>query len=219
MNDDKPTLSMKLARYYHADQPLPTPKRSLIDYITAGNGVWKRAVSDLFYALVPVVETAPCKIAGLRNLDPQLIMRWGKLPPSILIGAIECSRKAMPYEAMFHVRIISGKFYLVSPEQCATQGGVAYRERLNYRAPIVMDLHSHHTMRACFSATDDRDELGFRLYCTIGRLQNAVPEVVVRLGVYGDWLPLRVIDVFDFGTSDRVAARAAAAFVEDTHGH
>jgi len=51
-------------------------------------------------------------------------------------------------------------------------------------ARALIEIHSHHSMAARFSSTDDTDETGFRLYGVIGRLSEA-PEIRLRVGVYG----------------------------------
>jgi hypothetical protein len=48
----------------------------------------------------------------------------------------------------------------------------------------LIEIHSHHSMRAEFSRIDDQDEQGFRLYGVIGRL-NRQPEIRLRAGLYG----------------------------------
>ena len=60
---------------------------------------------------------------------------------------------------------------------------------------IICDLHSHGNMRAFFSQTDNADEQGARLYAVIGRLDSE-PEMRLRVGVYGYWLPLPLTAVF-----------------------
>ncbi|MBV8715456.1 MAG: hypothetical protein JOZ65_10355, partial [Chloroflexi bacterium] len=41
----------------------------------------------------------------------------------------------------------------------------------------IVEVHSHHMMRAYFSATDDRDETGRRVYGVLGRLAGPHPEI------------------------------------------
>lgn len=60
----------------------------------------------------------------------------------------------------------------------------------------VLDIHSHGTMRPFFSGTDDKDEQGFRLYMVVGRLDTLVPEVEMRVGVYGYFAPVQFEEVF-----------------------
>ena len=43
------------------------------------------------------------------------------------------------------------------------------------------DIHSHNSMKAVFSAIDDMDERGTRLYLVIGRLDQFFPEISARI--------------------------------------
>src|SRR5439155_12507382 len=45
----------------------------------------------------------------------------------------------------------------------------------------IVEVHSHHAMRAYFSATDDRDETGRRIYGVLGRLDGPQPEIALRV--------------------------------------
>ena len=62
---------------------------------------------------------------------------------------------------------------------------------------MVAEFHSHGTSRAFFSATDDRDEQGFRTYGVAGRLDTDRPELSLRVGVYGHFAPVEWSQVFD----------------------
>jgi hypothetical protein len=52
-------------------------------------------------------------------------------------------------------------------------------------------------MGAFFSATDNRDEQGLGLYALAGRLDRLIPEVNMRVGLYGYFAPLKFSEVFD----------------------
>jgi PRTRC genetic system protein A len=60
----------------------------------------------------------------------------------------------------------------------------------------VMDIHSHGRMDAFFSYTDDSDEKGLRLYMVVGRLDTLLPEVELRIGIYGYFAPISLEEVF-----------------------
>ena len=62
---------------------------------------------------------------------------------------------------------------------------------------MVAEFHSHGSLPAFFSATDDRDEQGFRIYGVTGRLDTVEPELSLRVGVYGHFAPLEWSRVFD----------------------
>jgi hypothetical protein len=76
---------------------------------------------------------------------------------------------------------------------------VAGRLRVCYRPPrdALLAIHSHGTFPARFSATDDADEQGFGLYGVVGRLGGERPEVALRVGVYGYFLPVPWEAVFE----------------------
>ena len=61
----------------------------------------------------------------------------------------------------------------------------------------VMDIHSHNTMPAKFSDTDDRDEKATRLYAVAGRFDQVFPEIAVRASCGGRFIPLRPEEVFE----------------------
>lgn len=60
-----------------------------------------------------------------------------------------------------------------------------------------MDIHSHNLMPAKFSARDDWDEKATRLYTVIGRLDQYLPEISVRMSCGGRHLPIDPNEVFE----------------------
>ena len=61
----------------------------------------------------------------------------------------------------------------------------------------MLEIHSHGPHPAVFSSTDNRDEQGLRLYGVVGRLGTERPEVALRVGAYGHFLPVAWETVFD----------------------
>ena len=64
-------------------------------------------------------------------------------------------------------------YRLVVPPQAGTATRLAYQPP----AGVVAEFHSHGSSRAFFSAIDDRDEQGFRIYGVAGRLDTPLPEL------------------------------------------
>ena len=62
---------------------------------------------------------------------------------------------------------------------------------------LVMEVHSHNTMGAVFSRTDDKDEIATRLYTVIGRLDKVFPDMTTRISVGGKHLVIDPAIVFD----------------------
>lgn len=70
----------------------------------------------------------------------------------------------------------------------------------------VMDVHSHNTMAARFSRTDDLDEQATRLYMVIGRLDRYYPDIRCRFACGG-----RHVEI----PAEQVCERADVPFAPD----
>jgi PRTRC genetic system protein A len=83
-------------------------------------------------------------------------------------------------------------------EQELSTAGVKYRPNPADRNAIVMDIHSHHTMDAFFSGTDDADEKFTQLYAVVGNIDHSQPTISVRARLNGeDVAEPGIRDVFD----------------------
>lgn len=85
-----------------------------------------------------------------------------------------------------------GEYHLRSPRQQGNAVGVTFTKLPN----TVVELHSHSGMGAFFSHTDDLDEQGFAIYGVVGELDRLIPDVILRVGVYGYFYPLQWKDIF-----------------------
>jgi len=158
------------------------------NYILAGNGLFVRAKSPFLQATV-MIAYAP--VRGLLPLEETVELPMGNIPRYIYNLALSIffsNRRQEHYVAVTW----EGEYRLRVPFQEPGECGVRY-ERL---PSTVLDIHSHGTMRPFFSGTDDRDEQGFRLYMVVGRLDTLVPEVEMRVGVYGYFAPVQFEEVF-----------------------
>lgn len=90
----------------------------------------------------------------------------------------------IPYQVVSHAAVKETTFPFETPER--------------FR---VMDLHSHGTIAAFFSGTDNRDEKGNRLFGVFGGYKHDEPnrpsEFVFRAGTGGKYFYLRRGEVFD----------------------
>lgn len=62
---------------------------------------------------------------------------------------------------------------------------------------LVMEIHSHNTMKAFFSLTDNADEKATRLYTVIGRLDKLFPDIKTRASVGGKFIDVSPSEVFE----------------------
>lgn len=76
----------------------------------------------------------------------------------------------------------------------------------NDRYIHFMDIHSHNTMPAFFSATDDADEKATRVYAVIGNVLSYFPEIRVRISNGGKFHEIEPGVVFeDFNKASKLA--------------
>ncbi len=176
----------------------PPPGGLAYDYILAGDGLWLAARNAALAVRAPV---ARCPVLGLPPLDGSCTLRHGRIPGWIWAGCAGIAR--LWAEAGLEILLLvtcddAGRHALVVPEQGVSAARVCYTPpALPVGTTVVLALHSHHRLPAYFSAVDDGDERGLALYAVVGRLDTARPEVAIRAGAYGAWLPVRWEEVFD----------------------
>ncbi len=160
------------------------------DYVLGSGGLYVQSRSDRLSARL---RLAACTVRGLAPLDERLELRRGPIPAELFERGLGWFREDPETERFFAVGWDGRAYRLVLPPQTGTATS------LRYRPPegVVAEFHSHGGAVARFSATDDRDEQGFRIYGVCGRLDAERPEVNLRLGLYGHFAPLRWRQVFD----------------------
>lgn len=159
------------------------------DYIFAETGVFIRAQNPLLRATLCI---SPAEIRGLAPLDEEIELTHGRIPRSFYDLAISALMVNWSLEQFLAVTW-DGQYHLTAPTQTREPGAVTY----NKVGSTVLDIHSHGAMKAWFSGTDNKDDLGLCLYMVVGRLDTFVPDVEMRLGVYGYHAPVYKEDIFD----------------------
>ncbi len=162
------------------------------DYVVAGNGVFIEVEGDLMAARIPI-ERMP--IRGLADLSPKIVLRNGLIPVDLLYQAV--NEMMVDPTIEFYAAITRGPsgYDLRFPAQLGTSASLTYAVP---ESRIILDLHSHASMKAFFSKTDDADEQALRIYGVVGRL-STVPQLKLRVGVYGYFMNLPMVDagIFD----------------------
>jgi len=159
------------------------------DYIFARTGVFIRARNPLLKVTLCI---SPAEIRGLRPLDEEIELTHGKIPHALYDLAISALMVNSSLEQYLAVTW-DGQYHLTIPTQDREPAKVRY-ERLG---STIMDIHSHGAMRAFFSYDDNADEQGLCLDMVVGRLNTLIPDVEIRLGVYGYFAPVTTEDIFD----------------------
>ena len=130
---------------------------------------------------------------GLAPVSEKLELAHGPIPAHVFELGLAWMLAALDTERFFALRWDGDAYRLVVPPQEGTGSSLSYHPP----GGVIAEFHSHARHRAFFSATDDRDEQGFRIYGVVGRLNTPAPELTLRLGIYGHFAPLRWSQVFD----------------------
>lgn len=141
-----------------------------------------------------------------RDLEPEsctegLTLAVPRIPAPLLAAIVERCRAALPDEHLLHVYWNPERagFELEAPPQEAGADHVTTADTTDPYAPArprVLQVHSHGTGPAIFSAIDDADEQATGCYGVIGRLDSAVPAMAWRFACGGRHVPLTTSDLF-----------------------
>lgn len=194
-----------LVDYVIARDGAPPPRGLAYDYVLAGDGLFLVAWSRLLHVRIPV---ARCRVRGLPPLYAACTLPSGRLPSALWEQIVADALAADVYGHEVFLAVThrpSVGYRLVRPLQVGGPEGVVYERQPD----TVLEVHSHRHYPACFSPRDDRDEQRLAVYGVIGRLGSDRPEVRLRAGAYGYFLPLPWDSVFAGSAADRGAFRDA----------
>jgi PRTRC genetic system protein A len=167
------------------------------NYVMAGNGLLIQASGPHFSVQFAIAEA---KVRGLPELGRRISMKHGRIPRRLFDLAMSVFLAQPDIERFVAIYWDGSSYRLEYPEQNSTGASVKYRPVAN----TVIELHSHASMPAFFSATDNRDEQGLKLYGVVGRCDMPTPVIMLRVGVYGYFALVDWSDVFE-GFLDGVA--------------
>ena len=160
------------------------------DYVLGSGGLYVQSESA---HLTARIAAAAANVRGLAPVSEKLELANGPIPSYIFELGLRWFQAAPDTERFFAVGWGGDSYRLVVPPQEGTGSSLTYRPP----SGVVAEFHSHGRHRAFFSATDDGDEQGFRIYGVVGRLDTAQPELALRLGIYGHFAPLDWRQIFD----------------------
>ena len=159
------------------------------DYILAQNGLFIQAQNPLISGLICI---SPVNVRGLYPLTEKIQLAHGKIPRRLYDLSLSLLMASSDREQYLAITW-ENEYRLKIPAQERRPASVKYESLPS----SVMDIHSHGRMKAWFSSDDNMDEQGMRLYMVVGRLDTLLPEVEIRLGVYGYFIRLYLEEVFD----------------------
>jgi len=160
------------------------------DYVLGAGGLYVQSESGQLTARILV---APAQVRGLAPVSEKLALAHGLIPAHVFELGLGWMLAAPETERFFAIRWDGDAYRLMVPPQEGTGSSLSYQPP----SGVVAEFQSHASHRAFFSATDDRDEQGFRIYGVVGRLNTPEPELTLRLGIYGHFAATHWPQVFD----------------------
>lgn len=212
------TVARLLTEYHFALSGIDLPgvnENLLLDYVIASNGVFARGRRPGLEVCMPVSFTLQ-PLRGLKHVSSYAQWGYPKVPVELLDRMVAVSRAVCniaPREALFHLRFDRECLSTECTQHVACGAGwhvewPYQRAGSDFVEPVltgigtsteraVIELHSHHEMRAEFSPRDNEDESqGFRVYAVIGKLFSK-PEISTRIGLFGHFWQYSAAEFFD----------------------
>lgn len=174
-------------------------------YVVTAAGILKhvKLYGDKFARLK--VDRLPVCLGAVTVGEEVNFLPAGKIPPSLLDDIVALFKavikeKASNVEA--HAFILWDKelgYYVFVPTQEVSGARVTCSWLdIPDGATIVVDIHSHNTMGAFFSSTDNTDDAKHVMYSgVIGQLNRPAPAMVFRFNLQGSKLAAEVEDIFE----------------------
>ena len=151
-----------------------------------------------------ITPVAGCDM--LSDVKAGFIPALPRIPMDMVVQVVSFFRSYMlegtEYEALVNIFWDKANhgFFIDTPNQSVTKASVQVYLNEDYscdRYIHYMDIHSHNSMKAFFSATDDADEKATRLYTVIGELHKYFPSIKTRISNGGKFWPINPSDVFE----------------------
>lgn len=154
-------------------------------------------------SMIKVADT-PIKL-GASNLKPYLrpLVDGQKIPVQMLDDILLFFTKVMTmvgtggkhgeYEAMAHIvwNKTKKEYRVAIPKQKVAKATVTYDwTHVEADEEVILDIHSHNTMGAFFSGTDENDDKTYAgISGVAGELNRVEPKVIWRFNAYKDKVP------------------------------
>ena len=180
-------------------------------YVIAKNGLFHVSHSDL-----ADIISVPKEVAGVQvELKPGISLKIPRVPFRMLsqtVAFFKAVEKKSGSEALVQIwwNTVEKAHHIHCPDQTVSGGSVNHRsdfDRDQARTPEgaaiwlhVMDIHSHNTMSAFWSGTDNGDEMKApegRMFGVIGKMRQAIPDWKWRIRSRDGFIDLNIDDLFE----------------------
>lgn len=191
----------------HFIEEIPEDCKKKVVYVLQGNGFWERRTNRVGTFTSHIHRF---KVPGLNsNLKETWELNVPRIPAKILVQIVSFFRKIhRTYNSEVFVQVFydfeTGEYFPHVPKQTVSGASVHYVNEFAHDSnkSLVFEIHSHNTMSAFFSGTDDADEKSDRFYGVVGRLDQYFPEMKLRLSVGGRFQEVDVDELFDIDQNE-----------------
>lgn len=188
----------------HFIESVPGSCTKKITYVLQGDGLWeirrnKLGVfrTHLYNGVVPGLKKTICEEPTWELNVPLIPLKlW-----DTTISFFKEIQKTHDTEAylQFFYNTEEEEYVLHCPQQEVSKASVKYKTDPEFEKDkyiSFMEIHSHGTMGAFFSGTDNADETSDRFYGVVGKITSVFPEYKFRLVLGGKHLEVDLFDLF-----------------------
>lgn len=182
----------------NVDTPYGIFKEGIFKKTTTTVGTFTHMVLDTSDVLLPIEQSASFDFTP----NPEIPRIPGAVLESILNFFIEVYKEIKSEVfVLVYWDTVKRDFIIHVPKQQVSGATVKYENDPLYlndgRYVAYLDIHSHNTMKAFFSATDLKDEIGSRYFGVLGEITTE-PKLALRVGFNGQSKDLNIKDLFDY---------------------
>lgn len=210
----KPSLAVLMARqnsefYTDSEWPNITELTKEITYVLRRDGLYeiRKNSAGIF---VSQREKFTHNLPGFTKEETKegFFMNFGKIPYD-LFQEILGFFKAICDESKDEVYVqtfwdpAAGVYFNYVPKQVVSGASVRYDRDIDLekRCVLVLETHSHNTMNAFFSGTDNADEKADRFFGVIGELNKSTPAMLFSYVCGGKRVLIDMGGIFNIGAS------------------
>jgi len=205
--DPEKKMALQKMLVGHFIEDIPENFNKKVAYVWQGNGIWE-------VRKLPLGTFVTCKekfnVPGLKQtLEEGWSLNVPKIPATLLDVTLSFFREIYDKHSsevflQYFYDTEKEEYILHCPEQTVGPGSVNYKRDTDYEKGkiLVFEIHSHGSMGAFFSGTDNADEKDDRFFGVIGRVKQYYPELKIRLSMGGYKQDINVEDIFNLDESD-----------------
>jgi PRTRC genetic system protein A len=186
----------------HFVEEIPDDFSKKVAYVWQGDGIWevRKLPIGTFTNIIQKFEVPGLK----RTMKEGWTLNVPRIPATLLDVTLSFFRQIYNKHSsevflQYFYDFNSEEYVLHCPQQAVGPGSVSYRRDAEYERgkTLVFEIHSHGSMAAFFSGTDDADEKDDRFFGVIGKVKQYYPEMKIRLSIGGKKQEVDVEDIFN----------------------